>query len=396
MAKSSNLTASRKENTKSIIGPSGVREILSSPAIARSNVKSVCIGGINSTNVQRVLYQSEPSSAIKERKQLDGIAVVSAIIAADDPRAAAKELRELTRNPPVFAKAHPHDLEQSLNSDAIPELTRSLGIKKPICHNMTNLVVQNIAANVALSVGASPIMSNNGLEAPDLANLGGSLVINMGTATPEVLNNHILSIQAYNKVGGPVVLDPVGAGATAQRKAAVKKLMASGYFDLIKGNEGEIKTVVGQAGDVQQRGVDSGPGTLTLKDKVKMVQTLAAKERNVVLMTGAVDVVSNGYSTYAIHNGHELLGEITGSGCTLGTTVAAYLAVQRGDPLLCVLAALLHFEIAAERAAKRPEVRGPGTFVPAWLDELYLIKKESAEGNFDWFKAAKVDSIGTP
>lgn len=235
-------------------------------------------------------------------------------------------------------------------------------------------------------------MSNNSLEAPDLAALGGSLVINMGTTTPEGRANHLGSLAAYNAIGGPVLLDPVGAGATLQRRQGVKALMAGGYFSVIKGNEGEIRTVSGASG-VKQHGVDSGASTLSLAERAKLVKEVAARERNVVLMTGSTDVVSDGQRTLAVSNGHEYLGEITGSGCTLGTTIASYLAVERDDKLLAVVAGLLHYEIAGERAARQPNVRGPGSFVPAFIDELYLIRRESAAGNGEWAKAAKVEVI---
>lgn len=235
-------------------------------------------------------------------------------------------------------------------------------------------------------------MSSNSLEAPDLASLGGSLVINMGSTTPEARLQHLGAVVAYNSVGGPVLLDPVGAGATAQRRDGVKALLAGGYFDVVKGNEGEIRTVSGAA-DVQQHGVDSGASALDLLQRAQLVKAVAAKQRNVVLLTGAVDVVSDGYRTVAVRNGCKLLGEITGSGCTLGTTVAAYLAVERGDKLLAVLAGLLHYEIAGERAAGRKEVRGPGSFVPAFIDEIYLIRQESGAGDGTWAQAAKVEVL---
>lgn len=235
-------------------------------------------------------------------------------------------------------------------------------------------------------------MSLNGEEADDLARLGGALVINMGTVTPEGLLNYQKALKAYNAVGGPVLYDPVGAGATQQRRAAVKTLMASGYFDLIKGNENEIKTVSGTSG-VQQRGVDSGTSTSSLQEKAALVQQLAARERNVVLMTGKTDVVSDGQRTYAVSNGHEYLGNITGSGCTLGTTVAAFLAIHREDKLLAALAGILMYEIAAEQAAARDDVKGPGTFVPAFLDQLYAIRMQAADRKSDWLAAAKVKDV---
>ena len=245
--------------------------------------------------------------------------------------------------------------------------------------------------NVSIS-GASPIMSNNGDEAKDLARLGGALVINMGTSTPEGFVNYCKALRAYNAVGGPTLFDPVGAGATEQRRNGVKQMLANGYFDVIKGNEGEIKTVSGSSAS-QQRGVDSGASTLDKHGKAQLVRSVADRERNVVLMTGKTDYISDGRRTFAISNGHEYLGSITGSGCSLGTTIAAFLAVHQDDKLLAALAGILMYEIAAEQAAVRDDVKGPGTFVPAFIDSLFAIRKSSAAGDNSWISAAKVKIV---
>jgi thiamine-phosphate diphosphorylase/hydroxyethylthiazole kinase len=374
-----------KANAHSIIGTAGVQHILRSLADHGLDVKTVCIGGINASNVQRVLYQSASPT-----KQLDGVAVVSAIVAAKCARQASSHLRELIHTPPLFASPSAKTvLSPAQIMTQAPVIVRRMAEKKPLCHNMTNLVVQNFAANVALAVGASPIMSNSGFEAPDLAALQGSLVVNMGTVTPEMRNHYIEALAAYNAVGGPTLYDPVGAGATQQRRESVKAIMASGYFSVIKGNEGEIQTVAGATG-VQQHGVDSGASRLSLDEKVELVKATAARERNVVVMTGVTDVVSDGERTLTISNGHEYLGEITGSGCTLGTTIASVMAVEREDPLLAAVTAILMYEIAAERAAVRRDVRGPGTFVPALIDELYGIRQQSVKGDHSWSEAAKL------
>ncbi|CAD6444934.1 8b33f38b-e351-47d1-a382-22f7e747de97-CDS [Sclerotinia trifoliorum] len=379
-----------KTNTKDIIGTAGTKEILHSLQQSGSQVQTVAIGGINSLNLQRVLYQSAA-----EGKQLDGVAIVSAIIAAQDVEQAASELAELIRTPAPFASAHiPNDQTKKDPCDLllqVPGVIGQVAKRTPLSHNMTNLVVQNFAANVALAIGASPIMANYGEEALDLASLGGGLVINMGTVTPEGIQNYSKALKAYNKEGGPIVLDPVGCGATAVRRSAVKTLLGAGYFDVIKGNEGEIKTVLGST--IQQRGVDSGASMLSLTEKAKIVRDLALRERNVVLMTGAVDILSDGLRTFAISNGHEILGKITGSGCVLGTIISATLAVNRGDKLLAVLSALLHYEIAAEVAAVRDDVRGPGTFVPALIDELYIIQKANSVCDLRWLEKARVEAM---
>ncbi|KAF2763560.1 Hydroxyethylthiazole kinase [Pseudovirgaria hyperparasitica] len=376
-----------KEDTKSIIGPAGVRDILTEIAAISDNVATVCIGGINASNIQRVLYQSQ-----SRLNSLDGVAVVSAIMASSDPTGAARTLRSLIATQPLFATIQ---ASNALITNVVkiegPRIIQALVTQSPLCHNMTNLVVQNFAANVALAIGASPIMSNNGAEAADLAKLGGSLVVNMGTVTSDGLSNYLQALRAYNAVGGPTLFDPVGAGATQQRRDAVKTLMAGGYFDVIKGNEGEIKTVAGMAG-AQQRGVDSGASTLSLEEKARLVQQLATRERNIVLMTGKVDVISDGRRTYAISNGHELLGSITGSGCTLGTTIASVLAVHRSDKLLAAVTGILLYEIAAEQAVSCGNAHGPGTFIPAFLDRLYHIRTVDVPAGTG-FENAKIKNI---
>lgn len=377
-----------KENTKSIIGTAGVKNILHRLSTMDETIPTVAIGGLNASNVQRVMFQSKSPS-----KGLDGVAIVSAIMAADDPKAAAAALRKAVTEIPTTMSpmAKQNKAVESLLSQ-VPGIVKALGEKSPLCHNMTNLVVQNFAANVALCIGASPIMANYGKEAKDLARLGGALVINMGTVTPDGLLDYTKAMQAYNEIGGPILFDPVGAGATIIRRNAVKTLMSNGYFDVIKGNENEIKTVLGESTG-QQKGVDSGASTSEEADKVRLVKKLAARERNIVVMTGKTDYLSDGDRTFSIKNGHAYLGNITGSGCTLGTTIAAFLAVHKVDRLLAALAGMLMYEIAAEQAAARDDVKGPGTFVPAFLDQLHLIAADASQDDSGWLKAAKVEKL---
>ncbi|KAK1970347.1 TMP-TENI-domain-containing protein [Colletotrichum sublineola] len=395
------FATSTKENTKHIIGTAGLRRILGELASAGHlpRVKTVCIGGLKPSNIQRVLYQSAPSPP--SGPSLDGVALVSAIVAAPDPESESRRLLELVRTSPSYRQIISPSSSSSGGAPSadvgsllgrVPDVIRAVASASPLSHNMTNLVVQNFAANVALAVGASPIMANYGEEAADLARLGGSLVVNMGTVTPEGIANYLQALSAYNAAGRPVVFDPVGAGATSIRRAAVKTILAGGYLDLIKGNEGEVATVYGQAALEQQKGVDSS-STLSHAHKARLVRDLARRERNVVLMTGATDYVSDGARTFAVENGHELLGQVTGTGCVLGTTVSASLAAWEDDRLLAALAGLLHFEIAAERAAVRGDVQGPGTFVPAFIDELARIRRQTVDGDLDWLSGAKVKAV---
>ena len=376
-----------KANAKDIIGTSGCQSILEALAPKYASISTVCIGGINKTNLQRVLYQSAT-----ENKKLDGVALVSAIISAKDAEETSRELVHLVRTPPPFVVSS-RDAQESGSLqkiiDGVNSVLSDVNSKKPLSHNMTNLVVQNFAANVALAIGASPIMANSGVEAADLSKLGGALVINMGTVTEDGLKNYLLATGSYNEVGAPIVFDPVGAAATALRRKGVRVLMAGAYFDVIKGNEGEIRQVAGQAG-VQQRGVDSGESNLDDETRAKLVAELAKRERNIVVMTGPTDFVSDGKSTFAIRNGHDYLERVTGTGCVLGTIISAALAAHREDKLLATIAGMLHFEIAAEFAAVRDDVKGPGTFMSALIDELDHIRKMGVAGDISWLEKAKV------
>ncbi|QUC18597.1 uncharacterized protein UV8b_02838 [Ustilaginoidea virens] len=358
-----------KKDTKSIIGPSGVREILSALHDAGySSTPTVCIGGVNASNASTVLSLSS-----SPQKALDGIAVASAIIAADRPAAASRDL-----------------LGEVIKSK-IPGVLAAAARKTPLSHNMTNLVVQNFAANVALSVGGSPIMSNYAAEAADLAKLGGALVLNMGTVTPDGIRNHVQALKAYNDAQRPVVFDPVGAGATSVRREAAQTLLSSGTFTIIKGNQSEIQTIHGAA--VTQRGVDSSSSSLTIPQRANLVRCLARQRSCVVVMTGPTDLISDGRRTVRVDNGHELLGAVTGTGCALGTTLSVMAAAHDSDPFTAAVAGAVMFSVAAEVAAERRDVRGPGSFVPAFLDELHGIRTAAAEGNLAWLARAKMSAV---
>ena len=195
--------------------------------MANFSTKTVCIGGINASNVQMTVFKSGSAA-----RNLDGIAVVSAVMAAENPEDASRVLMAMVKSLPPFRQRAAAKAKDPRELVALaPVVVRTVVETGPLSHNMTNLVswrgclwqllqqrpgtknyqvVQNFAANVALAIGASPIMSNNGDEAVDLAKLGGALVVNMGTVTPEGLNNYVKAIKAYNAVGQPVIFDPVG------------------------------------------------------------------------------------------------------------------------------------------------------------------------------------------
>lgn len=181
------------------------------------------------------------------------------------------------------------------------------------------------------------------------------------------------------------------AGATSVRRSATQTLLSSGSFTIIKGNQAEIQTVYGAT--VTQRGVDSSGPSLSIAQRATLVQSLARQRHCVVLLTGPTDLISDGRRTLRVDNGHELLGTVTGTGCTLGTAVSAMAAAYEADALVAAVAGTVMFGVAAERAARREDVRGPGSFVPAFLDELYGIRCETGRGDREWLDMARVSVV---
>lgn len=377
-----------KKLTKPTLGPAGVRRILeectdvageSTPKGGR--IKTVAIAGLNSSNVQRLLFQSSCST-----RSLDGLALVSAIMASNDPEAAAGDLFSLIKTPPAFQRLKPV-YEVSL-SEEIKNLCTNIPIKVretcPMVHHMTNNVVKLFSANATLSIGATPIMSENIHEVEELAAVNGGMVINMGMVAPADVERMLFAVQQSNIRGTPVIFDPVGAGASSVRKAAVKEFLARGYMDVIKGNVAEIRTVMGLEG--KTKGVDSIDES-TEEEKINLAGELARRERNVVLISGKKDIISNGVQTALVENGHEFLGMITGSGCTLGSVIAAFAAVHREDIFLATVAATVLYGCAAEVAVEEKSV-SVGTFLPKFIDALYYLT--SREGTYQLSQMAKV------
>jgi thiamine-phosphate diphosphorylase/hydroxyethylthiazole kinase len=165
---------------------------------------------------------------------------------------------------------------------------------------------------------------------------------------------------------------------------------------VLKGNRSEILSCTPGGSKLQQRGVDSAPGDEDATDLAKIggtVRDLSALRRSVVVMTGKTDLVTAGGAVFTVANGHEYLGMVTGTGCCLGTVISAMIAAYPEDKLAATIAGLLLYEIAAEIAAERADVKGPGTFVPAFLDELLGIRRKTVDGDFSWLARAKIGAL---
>ncbi|GFZ48720.1 hypothetical protein JCM24511_06469 [Saitozyma sp. JCM 24511] len=389
-------TGSKDVSAKVKLAPEGVGRVLE--VLAGTGVEAVAIGGIHLPNLAQLLHGSiSPTS----RNHLSGIATISDIVGSPTPKDAAaalravvdsfKRARQSLGNPSsVFSLSSPEEPRTA------ESLIRQVGVlmevvrkHTPLVHQITNNVVINDSANATLAVGASPIMATNARDVADLSKVIGALLINFGTITDK--EGMLVAGRQANVNRKPLVFDPVAVGATAYRREASRELLSHWQPTVIKGNAAEIGALA-ESNEVLSRGVDSVGSGFT--DPAKVVKALAQKRAAVVVLTGVEDYISDGEIVLKASNGHELLGNITGSGCMTGTLVATFCAAARlhylaskepfedlsqlvqGDMLLGALAGVLVMTVAAEVAAARDDVKGPGTFRSALLDELYNLRPE--------------------
>ena len=242
----------------------------------------------------------------------------------------------------------------------------------PLIHHITNFVVMNDTANVTLHLGGSPVMAHAREEVEEMVGVAKALVLNPGTLTPEWVEAMLIAGRKANEKGIPVVLDPVGAGATRLRTESSLRLLRELRIALLRGNAGEIGALAGAGGEV--RGVDSVRG---LDDPVGVAKSLARRHKTVVAITGARDILSDGERIIGVDNGHPLLSTNTGTGCMSTAAIGTFSAVEP-DPLTAGASALACYGLAAEMAAERAE--GPASFKVALLDHLYHLSPERLRG----------------
>ena len=238
---------------------------------------------------------------------------------------------------------------------------RAIRERKPLVHQITNYVVMNETANATLALGALPVMAHAPQEVEEMAGAAGALVLNIGTLSEPWIHGMLLAGAAANRAGAPVVLDPVGAGATRYRTETARRLLDELEIAVVRGNAAEIATLAGQEAEI--RGVESmAAGGPELADAAARALGCVAS------VTGPVDHVSDGRRRYAVANGHELLGSVTGTGCMATAITGCFLAVRPEAPVEAAAEALVAFGVAAEDAAQG--AKGPGTFHAALYDAL--------------------------
>jgi hydroxyethylthiazole kinase len=240
---------------------------------------------------------------------------------------------------------------------------RRLRETKPLVHQITNYVVMNETANATLALGALPVMAHAREEVEEMAAIAGALVLNIGTLSPSWVDAMLLAGRAANAHGVPVVLDPVGAGATAYRTETAKRILGEVDVAVLRGNAGEVATLVGVEAEV--RGVESiGTGG----DPAELAREAARALGLVASVTGPVDHVSDGKDVIAIANGDPLMASITGTGCMSTALTGCFLAVNRERAFEAAAEALVAFGVAGEDAAR--DAKGPGSFHVALYDAL--------------------------
>lgn len=215
---------------------------------------------------------------------------------------------------------------------------------KPIVHCITNYVVTNFTANGLLAVGASPIMADEIQEMHDIVHIANGLLINIGTLNTRTVDAMILAGQAANKKGIPVILDPVGVGASKYRKQTVEQLLQHVQFSAIRCNAGELAALAEIK--VASRGVDAGDVSFEIEEAAKQVAT---RYKTIVAVSGVEDLITDGTTVHIINGGHAWMEQITGAGCLLSALTAASIA-SHTDILQSVISIHKDYKQVAEIA----------------------------------------------
>ncbi|WP_418281071.1 hydroxyethylthiazole kinase [Halorubrum sp. DTA98] len=273
--------------------------------------------------------------------------------------------------------------ETPIDGELVRETLSGLGTSSPLVHHLTNDVTTSETANVTLHWGGLPVMADAPAEAGDMAAGADAVVINTGTATVAEVDAMIEAGERANEADVPVVLDPVGYGATPHRVESVGRLLDAVAFDVIKGNVGEVKGLAGEEATV--RGVESVGEVAGVDDAAR---ALADETGAVVVASGDTDVIADAEAAYELSVGHERMGTFVGSGCMLGSTLGTMAALTR-DPdaplastLEAALVATAAYGLAGERAAEA-EPPGPASYRTAFMDAIASLSAGSSDLDVD-------------
>lgn len=249
----------------------------------------------------------------------------------------------------------------------------------PLVHNITNYVTVNDVANVLLACGASPIMSDEPKDVEDITAICGGLNINIGTLNQRTIEGMYAAGRKANELCHPVLLDPVGAGASALRTDTAVRLMEELKLTAIRGNISEIKTLA--LGSGTTKGVDADVADAVteenLEEMVAFAKEFAKKSGCIAAITGAIDLVSDGETCYVIRNGRPEMGKITGTGCQLSGMMTAFVTANPGNVLEAAAAAVCAMGLAGEIGWSRmTEGDGNSTYRNRIIDAVYNMDGE--------------------
>lgn len=252
----------------------------------------------------------------------------------------------------------------------------------PLVHNITNYVTVNDVANVILACGASPIMSDEPQDVEDITSICGGLNINIGTLNAHSIEAMKIAATKAQELNHKILLDPVGAGASALRTNTALELMQSTQFTVIRGNISEIKTL--SQGSGTTKGVDADVADAISEDNlasgVAFAKNFAKSAHTIVAITGAIDLVSDGESCYVIRNGRAEMGRITGTGCQLSGMLCAYLVANPDNALEAAAAAVCSMGFAGEIAWEHMQpYEGNSSYRNHIIDAIYNMTPEQLE-----------------
>ena len=230
----------------------------------------------------------------------------------------------------------------------------------------------NYTANVLLACGASPVMAHAPEEVEEMVALAGALVLNIGTLNPAWIDAMAKAGREANRLGVPVILDPVGAGATRLRTESARRLIDEVKIEVIRGNASEVLSLAREAKRAT-RGVDSVHG---VDEAAGAAARLAGELGTTLAITGPIDLVTDGRRIRRVANGHGLMGRVTGTGCSATVLIAAFLAVDR-DPVEAAATGLAYFGLAGEVAAR--SAAAPGSYQIALLDALFTLDPQQLQ-----------------
>lgn len=246
--------------------------------------------------------------------------------------------------------------------------------KCPLIHNITNYVTVNDCANIVIACGASPIMADDKEEAADITAICAGLNINIGTLNSRTIASMLIAGRRANELSHPVVLDPVGAGASKLRTDTAMKLLNEVKFTVIRGNISEIKTLAYGSGTT--KGVDADVADKITEDNlheaVAFAKAFAEKTGVIIAISGAIDIVTDGEIAYCIHNGHPMMSSVTGTGCQLSAMTAAFVTANPDHPLEAAASAAAAMGLAGEIAHQRlTAVDGSASYRNYIIDAIY-------------------------